>query len=137
LVLAAGGDFPLLEVFWAMLEIFAFVIWAFLVITVAIDIFRSPDLSGWAKAGWLVLVLFLPLIGILAYLIARGPAMRGRAEEWREERMHEAGLTQADAITQSQDSAAAQLSRLADLKQRGVLSAEEFEQEKSKVLSSH
>jgi hypothetical protein len=120
-----------------MLEVFAFVIWAFLVITVAIDIFRSPDLSGLAKACWLVLVLFLPLVGILAYLIVRGHAMRGRVEEWRGERRHAAALTQAGAITPSQDSAATQLSKLADLKQRGALSADEFEHEKAKVLSSH
>src|ERR1700734_3259284 len=81
MVVAASADYPLLAVFWTMLELFAFVIFVFLVCTLAMDIFRSDDLSGWAKAAWLVLILFVPFIGILCYLIARGRSMRERSEE--------------------------------------------------------
>ena len=72
-------DYPLLNLFWTMVEIFFFVIWIWILITVLIDVFRSHDLSGWAKALWLVFIVFLPLLGVLIYLIARGGSMHERA----------------------------------------------------------
>ena len=130
-------DYPLLAVFWTMLEFFAFVIFIFLVFTLATDIFRSEDLSGWGKAGWLMFILFIPFIGMLTYLIARGKSMRERADAVRVQRMREQEIIRSHMTAQQQQdpTAADQLSRLADLKQRGVLSAEEFDREKAKVLS--
>ena len=58
---------------------FLWVIWIWILITVFIDIFRSHDLSGWAKTLWFVFVLFIPVIGVLVYLIARGGSMGDRA----------------------------------------------------------
>jgi membrane protein implicated in regulation of membrane protease activity len=136
------ANYPLLAVFWTMLEFFAFVIFIFLVFTLATDIFRSDDLSGWAKAAWLLFIVFIPVIGIFAYLIARGRSMRERAEEVRAQRIREQQIisehmtAQRRPQEQQQPTPADQLSRLADLRQRGVLSAEEFEQQKAKVLSS-
>ena len=72
-------DYPLLNLFWTMVEIFFFVIWIWILITVLIDVFRSHDLSGWAKALWLVFIVFLPLLGVLIYLIVRGGSMHERA----------------------------------------------------------
>jgi type VI protein secretion system component VasK len=129
-------NYPLLAVFWTMLEFFAFVIFIFLVFTLATDIFRSDDLSGWAKAAWLMFIVFIPVIGIFCYLIARGRSMRERTEEVRARQRRQSEMMNAHLTAQQQESTAAdQLSRLADLKQRGVLSAEEFEREKAKVLS--
>lgn len=133
-------NYPVLEVFWTMLEFFAFVIFIYLVFTLATDIFRSDDLSGWAKAAWLVFILFIPVIGIFAYLIARGRSMRERADEVRAQRIREqeiirAHMTAQQTGPQQERTAADQLSRLADLRQHGVLSAEEFDREKAKVLS--
>lgn len=130
-------DYPLLAVFWTMLEFFAFVIFIFLVFTLATDIFRSDDLSGWGKAGWLTFILFIPFIGMLTYLIVRGRAMRERADAVRVQRMREQEIIRSHMTAQQQQepTAADQLSRLADLKQRGVLSAEEFDREKARVLS--
>ena len=130
-------DYPLLAVFWTMLEFFAFVIFIFLVFTLATDIFRSEDLSGWGKAGWLMFILFIPFIGMLTYLIVRGHSMRERADAVRVQRMREQEIIRSHMTAQQQQdpTAADQLSRLADLKQRGVLSAEEFDREKAKVLS--
>jgi hypothetical protein len=140
MVLAVATNYPLLAVFWTMLEFFAFVIFIFLVFTLATDIFRSDDLSGWAKAAWLVFIVLIPVIGILCYLIARGRSMRERTEAVRAQRMREAEIINSHLTAQPQGPAPAtpadQLSRLADLRQRGVLSAEEFEQQKAKVLSS-
>jgi hypothetical protein len=130
-------DYPLLAVFWTMLEFFAFVIFIFLVFTLATDIFRSEDLSGWGKAGWLMFILLIPFIGMLTYLIVRGRSMRERADAVRVQRMREQDIIRSHMTAQQQQepTAADQLSRLADLKQRGVLSAEEFDREKAKVLS--
>jgi len=76
---AASSSYPLLNIFWTILVIFLWVIWFWILITVFIDIFRSPDLSGWGKALWFLFVLFIPLIGVLVYLIARGGTMNDRS----------------------------------------------------------
>lgn len=65
------GDYPLLEVTWSMFIFFAWVIWVYLLILVLADNFRRADHTGWAKAGWTLFVIFLPLIGVLVYMIAR------------------------------------------------------------------
>jgi phospholipase D-like protein len=69
------------EPFLDGVHLFLWVIWIWILIWVFIDIFRSHDLSGWAKALWFVFVLFIPLIGVLVYLIARGGSMGERAAE--------------------------------------------------------
>ncbi len=76
---SSSYSYPLLAAFWTIFEIFLWVIWFWILITVFIDIFRSHDLSGWAKALWFLFVLFIPLIGVLVYLIARGGKMHERA----------------------------------------------------------
>jgi len=134
MVLADSSSYPLLNVFWSIFIFFLWVIWIWILIMVFIDIFRSDDLSGWGKALWFLFVLIIPLIGVLVYLIARGG------------KMHEHAARQAQAQDQQfrayvQDAAgsqttADQLSKLADLRDRGVISAEEFEREKAKVLAA-
>jgi len=74
-------SYPLLGVFWTVIEIFLWVLWFWVLIYVFVDIFRSRDLSGVAKALWFLLVLFIPLIGVLIYLIARGDKMHQHAEQ--------------------------------------------------------
>ena len=75
----ADSSYPLLNLFWTMCILFLWVIWIWILIWVFIDIFRSHDLSGWAKALWFVFVLFIPIIGVLVYLITRGGSMSERA----------------------------------------------------------
>ena len=133
LLASSSYSYPLLGVFWTIFEIFLWVIWFWILITVFIDIFRSQDLSGWGKALWFVFVLFIPLIGVLVYLIARGSKMHERAaqvarqqdEEFRSYVQQAAGSTPAE-----------QLAKLADLRDRGVITAEEFDREKAKVLAA-
>jgi len=64
-------DYPLLSVFWSILWFALFVLWIFIVIWVFIDNFRRSDHSGWAKALWFLFIVFVPVIGVLAYIIAR------------------------------------------------------------------
>src|ERR1700733_9576295 len=72
------SGYPILDIFLSVLYFFGWVLWLMLMFWIITDIFRSDDLSGWAKAAWLVGVIILPLVGILIYLIARGGSMRER-----------------------------------------------------------
>ena len=131
--LASSYSYPLLGAFWTILEIFLWVLWIWVLIYVFIDIFRSRDLSGWAKALWFIFVLFIPLIGVLVYLIARGGSMQERAQQ-------QAQQADRDARQYIQEAAgsgtpADQLTKLADLRDRGVITADEFEREKAKILA--
>lgn len=78
-MLLADSSYPLLNIFWSICVVFLWVIWIWILIWVFIDIFRSPDLSGLAKALWFLFVLFIPVIGVLVYLIVRGGSMQERA----------------------------------------------------------
>ena len=124
-------DFPLLSIFLSILYFFAMVIWFFAVASVIIDIFRSHDMSGLAKAAWFVFVLFLPLIGLLSYLIVRGPKMQQRAEQQAE--AHDAAFrSYVNDVTKA--STADELTKLVDLRERGALSDTEFDKQKAVLL---
>ena len=90
-MLVADSSYPLLNLFWTMFEFFLWVIWIWILIVVFIDIFRSRDLSGWGKALWVLFVLFIPLIGVLVYLIARGGKMHERAVQQAQRQDQEFG----------------------------------------------
>ena len=133
---ASSSSYPLLNVFWTMLEFFLWVIWIWILIMVFLDIFRSHDLSGGAKALWFLFVLFIPLIGVLVYLIARGGSMHERAVQQAQQQDEEARAYIQQAAASSPASTADQLAKLADLRDRGVISAEEFDREKAKILAA-
>src|SRR5215472_11528503 len=131
----AATNYPVLDVFWTMFEIFAFVVWFWLLFVVLTDVFRSRDLSGLAKAAWTIFVIFLPLIGILTYLIIRGRSMHERAARQAQQR-EEAFRSYVQEAAGTSPNSADQLAKLADLRQRGVISSAEFENEKTKVLAA-
>jgi hypothetical protein len=135
-MILADSSYPLLNLFWTMFIFFLWVIWIWTLITVFIDIFRSHDLSGWAKALWFLFVLLIPLIGVLVYLIARGDKMHERAAQQAQQRDAEARAYIQQATASAPASTADQLAKLADLRDQGVISAEEFEREKAKVLAA-
>jgi hypothetical protein len=129
-------DYPLLNLFWTMVEIFFLVIWIWILITVLIDVFRSHDLSGWAKALWLVFIVFVPLLGVLIYLIVRGGSMHDRAVEAAQ--AQDAALkqyVQSAAASSGGTSTADELGKLADLRDKGVITAEQFDAQKAKLLA--
>jgi hypothetical protein len=135
MILADSSSYPLLNLFWTMFIFFLWVIWIWILIMVFIDIFRSHDLGGWAKALWFLFVLFIPVIGVLVYLIARGGKMSERAARQAQQQDAEARAYIQDAAS-SPASSADQLAKLADLRDRGVISAAEFDREKAKVLAA-
>jgi len=130
---SSSYSYPILGVFWTIFMIFLWVIWFWILITIIIDIFRSHDLSGWAKALWFVFILFLPLIGVLVYLITRGGKMHER--QLRQAQRQEEQLRSYVQEAAGSQSSADQLAKLADLRDRGVITAAEFDREKAKILA--
>jgi hypothetical protein len=88
-----------------------------------LDIFRSPELSGWAKAGWFVLVLVVPLVGIVVYLVVRGSKMQLHAERQMEQLGIEPPMSTADELT-----------KLAALRDRGAITDDEYAKQKAVLL---
>jgi hypothetical protein len=125
-------DYPLLGIFWTTLVFFVFVVWIVLLLQVIVDIIRGDDLGGVAKVLWLIFVIVLPYLGVFAYLIARGDKMTAR-------RLNDAAAQEAALRTYVRDAAganpASQIEQLASLRDRGVISENEFEVGKAKALS--
>ena len=115
------------------LEVFFFVAWIWILITILNDLFRDHELSGGAKAAWVLFLVVVPFLASLIYLIARGGGMRDRtikAQVDAKKHFDEYVRQQADAA-----SPADELHKLSELKAKGDLSQEEFEQAKAKLLA--
>ena len=124
--------YPLLSIFWTMLEIFFFIIWIYLLFIVFVDIFRSNDMGGLAKALWVIFVIVVPYLGVFVYLIARGGKMheRAAAQAQQQQKAFDNYVQQAAVGSSTAD----QLSKLADLKEKGTITEAEFAAEKAKLL---
>jgi ABC-type multidrug transport system fused ATPase/permease subunit len=124
--------YPLLSIFWTMLEFFLFFLWIWLIITVLADIFRSHDLSGVAKALWVILLVIVPFLGVFLYVLVRGGSMHERAvvRMQHQQRAFDSYVQHAAGAGSTAD----QLVKLADLRDRGAISDEEFASEKAKIL---
>ena len=132
-MIAAADDYPLLDLMWTFVVFFGFLVFFWLLISVFGDLFRRHDVSGWAKAGWIVFVLVLPLIGSLTYLITQGRALADRDVQ----QAHRARQQTDDYIR----SVAApgyrgvdEIARAKALLDDGAISQEEFEQLKRRAL---
>ncbi|MGI9666015.1 MAG: SHOCT domain-containing protein [Acidimicrobiia bacterium] len=126
----------LFDLFWTMLWFFMFIVWIWLLITIFIDIFRSPDLSGWAKALWVIFVIVLPFLGVLVYVIARGNSMQERAmKQHADQAKAQRDYIQEVAGDGGGTNTADELSKLADLHKQGVLTDDEFAAQKAKLLA--
>jgi len=132
----ASYQYPILDLFLTMLWFFLFVIWIWLLIMVFMDIFRSHDMGGVAKALWVIFIIILPFLGVFVYLIARGGKMHERAakDAAQQQKAFDDYVKQA-AGTSGTDTAD-QLSKLADLKSQGVITDAEFDAQKAKILAS-
>ena len=122
----------LLEIFWSIFTFFLLVAWIWAVIGVISDVFRSDDLGGFAKGIWVLFIILVPWLGVLSYLIIRGDGMQERnlqaaaavAESQRSYIQNAVGMSTADELT-----------KLSELKEKGVISDTEFEAQKQKLLS--
>jgi ABC-type multidrug transport system fused ATPase/permease subunit len=127
--------YPLLNVFWTMLEFFVFILWIWLLIVIFSDIFRSHDMGGVAKAVWVLFVIILPFLGVLVYLIARGGSMHERAAKQAEAQQKAFESYVKETAGSSGSSNVDELAKLADLKSKGVITDAEFDAQKAKLLS--
>jgi ABC-type multidrug transport system fused ATPase/permease subunit len=130
-----ASSYPILDIFLTTLYFFIFIIWIWLLFMVFIDIFRSHDMSGWAKALWVILIIVMPYLGVLVYLIARGGKMHERAAQQAalqqkafDQYVKQTAGTPGETTTD-------QLHKLADLKSKGILTDAEFETQKTKILA--
>jgi heme/copper-type cytochrome/quinol oxidase subunit 2 len=121
------GDYPLLNLFWTMLMFMFMVMWFWIVISVFSDNFRRNDHGGWAKAGWTLFIVFLPVIGILAYMIAR-PKMTEQDQQiiaaMQEQQRRMSGFSSADEIAKAQE-----------LLSSGAIDQAEFDRLKARALA--
>ena len=130
------AEFGTGQVFWSMLWFFLFFIWIWLLISLFGDIFRSADLSGGAKAMWTIFIIILPFLGVLVYLIVRGNSMQERAlKQAADQEAQFRGYVQTVAASGGGGGAADEIAKLADLRDRGVISQEEFDAAKAKALT--
>ncbi len=129
------AEFGTGQVFWSMLWFFMFFIWLWLLISLFGDIFSSSDLSGGAKAMWTIFIIVLPFLGVLVYLIVRGNSMQERSlKRAADQEAQFRGYVQTVAATGG-GGAADELAKLADLRDKGVISDEEFQAAKAKALA--
>jgi hypothetical protein len=118
------------------LYFFLFIIWIWLLFMVFIDIFRSHDMGGWAKALWVIFIIVMPYLGVLVYLIARGGKMHERAAQQAAQQQKAFDQYVKQTAGTQGESSADQLHKLAGLKDQGILTDAEFETEKAKILAS-
>ena len=127
-----AADYPFMDVLWSMIIFFFWVIWIWIVITVLVDIFRRHDISGWAKAAWVIFVVILPWLGVLIYLIAQHDGMRERSIKQAQ------GQQQAfdDYVRETAGGgAAADIAKAKELLDTGAITQAEFEALKAKALA--
>ena len=121
----------LVSIFWFMM-LFA---WIWLLISIFGDLFRDHELSGWGKALWTLFLIVLPWLGALVYLIARGRSMNERALQ-QAQRNEQAFRQYVQQAATDKPSTADELAKLADLRDRGTISEQEFAQAKAHLLGT-
>jgi ABC-type multidrug transport system fused ATPase/permease subunit len=131
-----ASSYPVLDAFLTMLYFFLFFIWIWLLVMVFFDIFRSHDMGGVAKALWVIFIIILPFLGVFVYLIARGGSMHERQAQQAAQQQKAFDQYVRQAAGSEGADTASQLSKLADLKSQGVLTEEEFQSEKAKLLNA-
>jgi hypothetical protein len=142
-MVVAASDYPLLNAFWTMIIFFAWVIWFWMLIVIFGDLFRRTDVSGWGKAGWFVLILFLPYVGVLIYLIAQGKHMAERRQRevveskaQFDDYVRQVATSSGGGAASANGSAAEQIRQGKQLLDSGAITNEEFDALKRKTLAA-
>ncbi|MFJ4670630.1 SHOCT domain-containing protein [Kitasatospora purpeofusca] len=129
-------DYPLLNIFLTTMWIFLWILWFMLLFRVFGDLFRDDSVGGWGKAGWCVLLIVLPFLGVFVYLIARGKGMgmREAARVKQADSEFRDYVRDAAGSEAKRPSATEELARLADLRRDGSITEEEYQRAKALVL---
>jgi len=126
------ADISFGELLLITLEVFFFVVWIWILITILSDLFRDHELSGWGKAAWVLFLVFIPFLTALIYLIARGDGMRDRtirAQADAKKHFDEYVQQQAHAASPAEE-----VEKLHQLKEKGVISEGDFQSGKNRLL---
>ena len=127
-----AADYPFLDIFWTMLVFFGWVIWIWMVIRVLSDVFRRQDSSGWSKAGWCVLIIALPFLGVVIYLIAHGQSMVKRDVE--QAQLARSQMDQYVKSVAAEGGPAAEIEKAKALLDSGAINQAEFDALKAKAV---
>ncbi len=123
-------DYPFLNILWTMIIFFAWVIWIWIAITVLVDVFRRHDIGGFSKAGWVILVIVVPFLGVLIYLIANHDGMAKRSNKQAEAQKAQFD----DYVRETAGGSAGEVAKAKELLDSGAISQDEYEQLKRKAL---
>jgi hypothetical protein len=132
----AASNYPLMDVFWTMVIFFAWMIWIWLLITIFADLFSRRDISGWGKAGWTLLVLVLPFLGVLIYMISQSTAMADRrlAQVQAQQESFDS-YVKSVAATSGGGAPASEIGRAKELLDTGAITQDEYDAIKAKALA--
>ena len=128
-----AADYPFLNVFWTMILFFFWVAWIWVLIMVFSDLFRRHEVSGWVKALWIVVVIFMPFLGVLVYVLVNGHGMTERNVK-----QAQAQKAQFDAYVQTaagKGSTAGEIEKAKALLDSGAITQAEFDALKAKALA--
>jgi hypothetical protein len=123
-----------LNVLWDILIVFAWIIYIWIAVVVFIDLFRRRDISGWAKAAWVIFVVVLPWIGVLAYLIFNHDGMADRSE--KQSQAAQAQVDQYVRETAGKGGPAGEIDTAKKLLDSGTITQAEFDAIKAKAVGS-
>ena len=135
MTLAATGSYPFLDLLWTMFLFFGLIVFFWLLMMVFGDLFRRHDIGGWAKTGWAVLVIVLPMIGCFIYLISQSHGMsERRAGELRSAQREMDEYIRATASGSNGTSRLDDIARAKSLLDKGAISQDEYEALKQRAL---
>jgi hypothetical protein len=131
-MLPLAADYPLLNIIWTMLVFFGFLLWIMLIFRAFADLFGRHDIGGWGKAGWTILIIVVPLIGVCIYLLSQGKGVAEREEAKARQSKGEFDSYVRDVAGSSPAEDIAKAKALLD---SGAIDAEEFGRLKAKALA--
>ena len=128
-----AADYPFLDILWTMLIFFLWVMWFWLLIVIIGDVFRRRDIGGGKKTIWLIFILFVPFIGVLAYVLSNSDGMAERNME--RARSQRAQMDDYVRETAGSGGAAAEIDKAKQLLDSGAITQTEFDAIKAKALA--
>jgi hypothetical protein len=131
-MLPLAAQYPLLNIIWTMFVFFGFVLWISLIFRAFGDLFGRDDVSGWGKAGWSLLIVCLPLLGVLIYLISQG---RGMAERQLAAAERAEAEVKDYVSSVARDGTASEISKAKELLDAGTIDSAEFDRLKAQALA--
>ena len=131
-----AADYPFLDVFWTMILFFLWVAWIWVLVIIIMDLFRRHDTSGWVKALWIIVLIFLPFLGVLVYLIVNGSGINKRNLEQAQASQAQFKEYVQSVATESGSGHASELAKAKELLDSGAINQAEYDQLKAKALAS-